>query len=210
VEKDQDDIQETLVNALGRNLRAAAADPKDLPSLPPTRVVDACVDAVMSLGKSRGFEVLPLRRNVGELITWGKNLSPDYRRLSATDPKDLFKLELVAEVSALGFRPEAPPERIVEEAALDLSKLVYSRAPVKALVFGTHRAKEPASSLDAMTTGLAQVIAARDRDGLYVLVAFPNLGPSGFEPGERWTIVSRAVRRGTLEPARERAVKSFF
>src|SRR5262245_29611259 len=95
---------------------------------------------------------------VGWEGAWGRNLAPDYARLSATDPKELFELALVAEVADLGFRAGSPPERIVEEAALDLARLLWARAPRKVLVFGCHRGGEVAATLDALTNGLGGVI----------------------------------------------------
>lgn len=208
-----DDLRGAFETAFARRLAREAGGPENLPKLRSGEIVDAAWEALHEEGRARALEVAPVRRGLGEVaweLVWGRNLQPNYTRLSSSDPKELFQLELVAEVSELGFRAEAVPESVVEEAALDLAKLVWARAPLKALVFGAHRAKEPASSLDALFAGLTSVIAARDRESDYLLAALPNLGPRKLLPGNEWTIVTRVVRKGSVEPPQEKALASLF
>lgn len=170
----------------------------------PDRWVAAVTEAFRRVGTGRGLEVAPLRRGVGELgweLVWGRNLVAPYARLGATNPRELFALELVLEVAEGTFRPGARPESAVEEAASDLAKLLWARAPLKVLVFGARRESEPASSLEALAAGLGSVIEARDRDSDYLLVGFPNLlGAGTVAPGqmELWT---RCWERGRADAA---------
>jgi hypothetical protein len=204
-----DEIRDPLVQKLCDGLVRAAGTVEDLVRLRSPTIVNVTTDALREVGLSRGVDVAPIRRGVGEILwelAWGKNLEADYARLSASDPKDLFRLDLVAEVSELGFRPAVAGERIVEEAANDLARLLWARVSTKVLVFGAERAKEPAASLDAITEGLASVIRARDPESDWLLVAFPNLAGLEFVPGLEWTVVSRVCRKGALDAPRERKV----
>src|SRR5437016_1015933 len=143
------DLLDEILDSVARCLARAAGSVVELESLRSDAIAEAAFDALRSLGREKKHEVAPLRRGVGDVgfeVAWGRGLQPDYAALSSTDPKDLFVLDLAAEVSELGFRPGATPERIVEDAALDLQKLVWARAATKVLVFGAHRASEPASS----------------------------------------------------------------
>jgi hypothetical protein len=207
------DLLDEVLDGIGSRLANAARSLDDLAAIRSDVIVDAAFDALRALGREKRHEVAPLRRALGDVgfeIAWGRGLQPDYRGLVTSDPKDLFVLELAAEVSELGFLPGATPERIVEDVMLDLAKLIWARATTKALVFGAHRATGPASSLDELWTGFGAILGARDRESRWLLVALPNLGErSRALPGAEWKIVGRACD-GTLGPVRERPLAAYF
>lgn len=206
------DLLDQILDGIARRLARAARSVDDLASLRSDAIAEAAFETLRTLGREK-HEVAPLRRGVGDVgfeVAWGRGLQPDYRGLVTTNPKELFVLDLAAEVSELGFRPGATPERIVEDVMLDLAKLIWARATTKVLVFGAHRASAPASSLDELWVGFGAILGARDRDSDWLLVALPNLGEGPhMVAGPDWKVVGRAFK-GELGPVRERSVAPFF
>lgn len=193
-------------HAFAKKLLEAVSTPEEALALRPDRWVDATLGAFRELGREQGREVFPIRRGVADLgweLVWGRNLMVDYARLSRTNPAEVFALDLVVEVSEGSLRADASPERAVEEVANDLARLLWARAPLKALVFGARRESEPASSLGALTAGLSSLIEARDRDSDYLLVALPNLEASGKVSPERAVLSLQTISKGRPGTPRE-------
>jgi hypothetical protein len=207
------DVLDEILDGIGRRLADAAGSLDDLDALRSDVIAGAAFETLRVLGREKKHEVAPLRRGVGDVgfeIAWGKGLQPDYRGLVTTDPKELFVLDLVAEVCELGFRPGATPERIVEDVMIDMAKLIWARAGTKVLVFGAHRATASASSLDELWTGIGAILGARDPQSRWLLVALPNLGEraSALTSAE-WKLVGRAFD-AALGPVREKPLAAYF
>jgi hypothetical protein len=208
-----DELRDAFEKVYAERLRARVQTVEEALALRADRAVDLLHETFRELGKRRQQDVAPVRRGVGEVgweMAWGKNMAPDYLRLSSTDPKEMFRLELVLEVSEHSLRPGAKPELAVEEAANDLAKLLWARAPMKVLAFGAHRDSKPASSIDALEAGLSGVIAARDKDGDYLLVAFPNLEGSGTVAPAKAVVWTKLMVHGQAQPPRERRLEELL
>jgi hypothetical protein len=199
------ELRDAFEKKLGAKLREHANDADEAVALRVDRWVDAITSAFRELGKQAGLEVAPIRRGVGELgweLVWGKNLSPSYEQLGATPPKELYRLELVLEVAENTLRPGVRAETAVEECCFDLSRLIWARAGAKVLVFGAHREKEPANSIDALEAGLTGVIKERDEEADCLLVALPNLEGARTAKGADAVLWTKIVSRGRAETAR--------
>ncbi|HZV01369.1 MAG TPA: hypothetical protein VFF73_31945 [Planctomycetota bacterium] len=199
------ELRDALVEKIAIRIREQASSASEAVALRVDRWVEIATGALRELGKASGLEVAPIRRGVGDLgweLVWGRNLIPDYTRLGATKPEEIFRLELVAEIAEASIRPGVRPESAVEEVCFDLGRLMWARAPFKVLVFGARRESEPANSIEALEAGLASLIQARDQDSSYVLVALPNLEGSGTVAPEKAILWTKVFERGKGEPAR--------
>jgi hypothetical protein len=199
------ELRDAFERNLSSKLRDLAMSPDDVVSLRVDRWVDLVTSSFRELGKASGLEIAPIRRGVGELgweLVWGKNLMPGYEKLGSVAPADLFRLDLVLELSEGSLRPGVRPEGAVEEVCFDLARLLWSRARTKVLVFGAHRETELASSIDAFEAGLTGLIEARDKEADYLLVALPNLEGARTVSGDRATLWTKVVSGGKGQPAR--------
>ncbi len=199
------ELRDALERKVAAKLRENANDPDEAVALRVDRWVDIFTGALRELAKARGLEFQPIRRGVGELgweLACGKNLSPPYAQLGATDMKELFRIDLLLEVAESSLRPGVRGESAVEEACFDLARMLWARAPEKVLVFGARREKEPANSLDALDAGLTSLIAARDKESDYLLVALPNQEGARTVKGADAVLWSKVVSRGQPQTAR--------
>jgi hypothetical protein len=207
------ELREAFLKKIGEKLREHASDADTAVALRVDRWIDVFTGALRDLGKARGCEVAPIRRGVGELgweLCWGRSLQPGYAQLGSTNPKDLFRLELVAEISEASLRAGTRGESAVEEISFDLARLVWARCPLKVLVFGARRESEPANSIEALEAGLAGVVRARDEEAEYLLVALPNLEGARTTSGSEALLWTKVVSRGKPEPAKTTRLSELF
>lgn len=202
------ELRDALETKVRVKLREQANDADEAVALRVDRWVDIFTGALRELGKARGLEVAPIRRGVGDLgweLVWGKNLTPGYAQLGQVPFPELYKLELVCEIAENTLRAGLRAENAVEDACFELAKLLWARAPEKVLVFGARRESEPANALDALDAGLTSVIAARDAESDYLLVALPNLEGARLAKGADATLWTKIVSKG--QPQAPRATR---
>ncbi len=196
------ELRDDFETSFAARLKRLASTPQEALALRSSAWVELIVESLREVGKARGLEVAPIRRGVGDIgweLAWGKNLSCDYGALSRNDPGDLFRLELALEVAEGSLLSTTKPERAIEEAAGDLAKLLWTRAPLKVLAFGARREGDAANALEAVSGGLGAVIAKRDSESDYLLVGLPNFTGNATVAPEQAQLWTRVVVRGKGE-----------